>query len=382
MTMEEIVLKSRCTGCAACASICPKNAIEMKIDNNGFKYPYINKEKCIDCGLCKKICPVLASNKEEKQKRAYACYNNNEFERLASSSGGIFVLLAKWFIQNNGVVFGACFDDSFCVVHSYAENEDDLKKFMTSKYVQSDLKDSFKKVKEFLSKGRYVLFTGTPCQVEGLISYLGKNYDRLYTQDIVCHGVPSPKVWEKYKEYRKDVDSDSPKEINFRNKDNGWSQYNYCFKYNDKIYKSFFKDDLFSRAFLNNISLRESCYDCTFKNCNRNSDITLADFWGINNILPEMNDNKGVSLIIVNSLKGRNLLDSIKAEITIKETNYEEAIKYNPSYSVPATKNSNREKFFKDLDEMSFDKLVNKYIHKKSFIKKLLLKIKSRLKNL
>lgn len=374
--MEVLEDKSTCCGCHACYNVCPKDAITMKEDEKGFKYPVIDKEKCIECGLCRKVCPVLNSEKIENKPIAYAAYNKDEKVREESSSGGIFTLLAEEILNRNGIIFGASFDEQFNVCHTYIENKKELGKFRGSKYVQSSIGDTYKKAREFLENNRYVLFTGTPCQVEGLKSFLRKNYDKLYTQDIICHGVPSPKVWEKYKEYRKEIDKGNLQEISFRNKDNGWKEYNVNFEYDNNKYINNHNKDLYIKAFLQDIALRDSCYNCLFKKKNRISDITLADFWGIENVLPEMDDNKGTSLVIVNSNKGKELIEKIKNKIIYQEVNFEEAIKCNPSMTKSVGMNKNRDKFFDNIDNMKFDKLVKKYTSHNNIIKRALGKIK------
>ena len=374
--MIEIKDKEKCCGCHACYNICPKNAISMKEDENGFKYPVVDKEKCINCGLCEKVCPIINSTEKENNINAYACINKNEQIRKQSSSGGIFTLLAEEIIKLNGVVFGVSFDKDFNVVHSYIENIDELEKFRGSKYVQSSINDTYKKAKEFLNKDRYVLFTGTPCQIEGLKAYLQKDYDKLYTQDIICHGVPSPKVWKKYLEYRKKKDNRKAENISFRNKDTGWKLFNMKFEYKDTAYKKNQTKDAYMQVFLQNLCLRDSCYNCSFKKKNRNSDITLADFWGIQNIYAEMDDNKGTSLIILNSSKGNELFEKIKQNIKYKEVNLDEALKYNIGMMHSVNKNGKRENFFIDLDNLEFDKLSKKYVKKTNIIKRVASKIK------
>lgn len=376
--METIISKNKCTACSACYNICPKQAISMQSDEKGFKYPVINQEKCIDCGMCKRTCPVINTTTCEKQITVYACYNKNEEERLSSSSGGIFILLAKEIINRGGAVFGASFDENFRVIHSYAESIIDLKKFMGSKYVQSDLGDTYKQVKDFLNNDRYVLFSGTPCQVEGLNSFLGKDYEKLYTQDLICHGVPSPEVWEKYKEYRKMTDKSTPDQISFRNKDNGWKLFNMKFYYKDTEYKNSLKDDYYMKAFLKNTSLRDSCYNCNFKKKYRDSDITLADFWGINNVFPGFDkDDKGISLLLVNSDKGKELFDTVKNEMIYEETDFEESVKYNSAYIKSVVADKNRDEFFKHIDNLQFDKLVKKYTYSVPIYKRVYKKIRN-----
>lgn len=381
--MIEIKNKTKCCGCSACFNVCPTNAIEMAEDEYGFKYPVVNKEKCINCGLCEKKCPIL--NKKEKNNntpKSYACYNKDENIREKSSSGGIFSLFAEYILDKGGVVFGAAFNSKNIVEHIYIDNREDLYKLRTSKYVQSTIGNTYKEVKKFLDNGRYVLFTGTPCQVNGLFSYLGKEYENLYTQDFICHGVPSPKVWRKYLKYRKNQDNQEPININFRDKSEGWENFSLAFEYKKGSYRKDLTEDLYMKAFLREACLRDSCYKCFFKEKNRRTDVTIADFWGIQNLLPELNDNKGVSLLIVNTDKGEKLKKSIDDKIICKETEFEKSIIYNISMYTSVEKPRSRKNFFKNLDNMEFDELVKKYtvISKLTFRKKVIRKLKKILK--
>lgn len=380
--MEKIVEKFRCTGCHACYNICPKKAITMIEDEKGFKHPAIDKEKCIDCGLCKKVCPVLKEKEIENDIKAYACYNLNEKERLESSSGGIFILLAQEIIKRKGVVFGAYLNKDFKVEHIKIDNTKDLGKLMGSKYVQSIIGETYKQVKEELIEGKYVLFTGTPCQIEGLKSYLMKDYEKLYTQDIICHGVPSPLVWEKYKEYRKKTDKQTPLKISFRNKDNGWSLFNLKFFYKNDSYKKNQNEDMFMQAFLRNTILRDSCYNCKFKKLHRISDITLADYWGIQKIHPELFDNKGTSVVIISSSKGMELFESIKDKIKYVDTDLNYVIKVNPSMTSSVKADKNRNDFFDNLENIDFPKLVKKYTYTPPLYRRVLSKIKRVIKKI
>lgn len=375
--MIKIENKKDCCGCHACFNICPKNAIEMKEDEEGFRYPKVDENKCINCGLCEKVCPILNKRETDNVPKSYACINKDENIRKDSSSGGIFSLISEAMIDMGGVVFGAQFDNEFNVIHSYTDNKEELYKFRGSKYLQSIIGDSYKKVKSFLEEGKYVLFTGTPCQIEGLYAFLQKDYVKLYTQDIICHGVPSPKVWSKYKEKLEKDNNSAIKTMNFRDKSDGWTTYSlkHVFENNNSFKEINFKNN-YMQAFLKDLSIRESCFNCNFKNKHRSSDITLADFWGIQNIMPEMYDNKGTSLVIVNSPKGTILFEKIKEKIKFVETDFEESIKYNPSMTYSPQIPKNRERFFKDLGTMEFDKLVNKYKPKESLLKKLIYKSK------
>lgn len=379
--MQKLAVKEKCNGCHACYNICPKNAIIMEENKKGFKYPKIDEEKCIDCGLCSKVCPIINNIKENIfDRQAYACINKNEYDRSKSSSGGVFVLLAKEIIKEKGIVYGAIFDDEFKVIHHRITKEHEIEKLMGSKYVQSNIGEIYKTVKKDLSKKVKVLFTGTPCQIEGLKKYLMKEYENLYTQDIICHGVPSPLVWEKYKEYRKEFDNQSPTKISFRNKDNGWHLFNLKFLYKKEVYKKSQHEDLFMQAFLKNTILRDSCYNCNVKKISRVSDITLADYWGIEKIHPELDDDKGVSAVIIQSQKGKALFDKIKDNLIYEQTNIEDINKYNQSLTKSVKADPNREKFFKNIDKYDFETLVNKYTYKDNIVRKILRKIKKIIK--
>lgn len=364
MGLIDIIKKDECTGCMACNNICPRNAIKIENDEiTGFQYPKINTEVCIDCGLCKKVCPV--KNKLSENTReilVYACKNKDDQIRLSSSSGGIFSLIANYILDQNGIVFGAAFDDNLGVIHSWTDSKEELSKFRGSKYLQSEIGDSFRKVKSFLESNRKVLFTGTPCQVEGLLAFLGKDYENLYTQDLICHGVPSPKVWSKYLEYRESSCDNIIKNVNFRSKEvGGWDNFHMKLTYSNFEENIHHKEDPYMKFFLKNFDLRDTCYKCHFKKAKRKSDITLADFWGINNIRPEMNDKKGTTALLVNSSKGEEIWENIKSDIVWTEEKIEDIIKYN-CLTKSVDYNPKRNEFFNDLNKEGFEKLIRKYI--------------------
>lgn len=298
-------------------------------------------------------------------QKTYAAINKDNETRMKSSSGGIFSLLADVIIKQGGVVFGAAYDNEFNVIHTYIDNIEDLNILRGSKYVLSNMGDSYSKVKSFLEEGRKVLFTGTPCQIAGLNNFLGKAYDNLYMQDLVCHGVPMQSVWKKYLNYRNMIDKKTPKDINFRDKVNGWTRFEMKFAYNDFNYSVFHRSDLFMKLFLKNYSLRESCYACKFKGLDRIADITLADFWGVKHICEEMYDDKGTSLVIINSEKGQALFDLIKEEVEEREVDIQKAIEYNICIIESVLKPEDRELFIADLDKLEMDELVVKYIDNK-----------------
>lgn len=379
--MIEITSKDRCSGCHACANACPKECIKMISDDEGFWYPQLDMKKCIDCGLCEKVCPIIHKWQPDESRvtKAIAAINKIEEIRLKSSSGGMFTLIAELIINQGGIVFGAAFSDDFKSVHHISvDNIDDLDKLRGSKYVQSRIGNTYKQVKEYLESGRKVLFTGTPCQIGGLYSYLKKPYSNLYTQDIICHGVPSPMVWEKYVEEREKEYSAKTKQIYFRNKKSGWKSYSISFNFvNNKEYMKVHREDSFMRAFLSDVCLRQSCSNCSFKNITRQSDLTLADFWGIQNVLPEMDDDKGTSIVLVHSEKGCELLEQIEQLVITKPVDIDCVIKYNPSVATSVSPNQLREKYMKRIKTESPDYLVNKLF--KTSLKK---RIKSMLRRL
>lgn len=379
--MKEVISKDKCCGCSACKNVCPVGAITMEEEKDGFFYPKINKDKCIDCGMCKRICPVLNTKENKNKPKTYACYNKDINVRKNSSSGGVFQALAEYIIDNGGVVFGATFDDDFMVKHIKIDTKEEIVKLRTSKYVQSYIGDTYKECKKILNSKRLVLFTGTPCQIEGLLSYLGKDYDNLYTQDIICHGVPSLKLWKNYLEYRKNKDKDNPLSINFRNKDNGWHNYNVKFTYKDKEYKSSAYTDFYMLLYLSDICLRESCYNCSFKKENRLSDITLADFWGIENVLSEMDDNNGTSIVFTRSKKGERLLECIKEKLNIKSIDYDYN-KLNPSYNKSCSRPKERDNFIEEIDSSNFEIVANKYVKRPNLFERIIQKGKRGLNKL
>jgi len=375
--------KKNCTGCHACLNICPRQCIIMESDSEGFCYPKVDMTICVDCGLCNQICPILQKEQIENEPQGYACYNKDELIRMESSSGGVFNLIAEQVIDNNGVVFGARFEEDFSVVHSYVETKEKLPELRGSKYVQSKIEYTYSKVKYFLEQDRLVLFTGTSCQISGLKAFLQKDEDNLFCVDVVCHGVPSPKVWQKYVAYMEEQVGSVTRKISFRSKNQGWKRYCVSFQFkNGTEYLQTHQRDIYMQAFLRNICLRPSCHACNFKTLHRKSDITLADFWGIQKVLPDMDDDKGTSLVFVNSIRGEEMFDRIKELIIFREVDIHKAVSYNSSAIKSDRQNPNRDKFFKDIDKLPFDKLFKRYcsysvpLKCKKFIRRGLSKIK------
>ena len=357
--------KHDCCGCEACKQICPKGCITMQVDEEGFCYPEVDSTACIDCGLCERACPVLIPSTKESLgiPTAYAAVVNDEKLREKSSSGGIFTLLAEETLKTGGVVFGAAFTEDFrAVYHCSIENCADLDKLRGSKYLQSRIGDTYIQVKQVLDTGRQVLFTGTPCQVEGLKAFLRKDYDNLFCMDIICHGVPSPLVWAKYVSLKEQEAGSAVTQISFRHKRYGWKKFAIMMIFlNAGEYVCWHGDDPFMKVFLQNLCLRPSCYQCKFKKENRVSDITVADFWGIENVRPEMDDGKGTSLVVVHSPKGAAILKEISQRMRIQEADYIAAIQDNPSMVQSVKKPQNRDCFMQEVCKKSFLSLEKKY---------------------
>ena len=342
--MVEICQKNHCTGCTACALSCPKNAIDMRADRKGFIYPYIDNEKCVDCGLCRNICPQLnlASPIISNVRDVYAAFSKDADIRKNSSSGGMFTEVARTFIQEGGVVFASKLENN-CheLCFSRCDDIEDLRLFRGSKYFQSNPKYIFRDVKEELENERLVLFVGTACQISGLKSYLRKEYSNLYVIDIICHGVPSPKLWSDYLSKLEKEQKSLAKNVNFRFKKPSWTEFSLCvdFENDAKYIKSKF-DDPYLISFLKEISLRENCYSCPYANTTRMGDITLADFWGYKSTDYKMrNTEKGISLVLINSDKGEVLFRKITPKIAYIEKNLKDAVGGNRSLKEPWKKN-------------------------------------------
>lgn len=355
--------KERCYGCKACEQICHKKSIEMECDREGFWYPKVNVDTCVKCNLCIKVCPYNETSfkiNTLNQTLAFATINKDDKVRATSTSGGVFSNISDYILDNDGVIFGVELDDSGIVKHSVAINKEGRERFKGSKYVQSDIQKSYIKAKEYLNNNKLVLFSGTPCQIAGLYSYLGKNYDNLITCDIVCHGVPSPKVFNDYynlmkKKYKSNITS-----LSFRDKINGWKTTTIKIIFdNDSKYIETGNKDKFFRLFYSHRILRPSCHQCRFAKLDRESDITIGDFWGIENYKPNMFDNKGTSLVLLNTKKGIQLFNNIKEKTIFEECKLEDVMQ--PNLKKPAVPSSDREKFFDDYEKNGFKYVLHVY---------------------
>lgn len=339
----------KCTGCRLCEKICPKQAISIKEKWLGFSYPEIEQDKCINCGLCEKKCPVN-NIKPLTVKECYVGYNKKDI-RLKSSSGGIFSELAEYVLSQNGIVFGAVFDKEWNVIITYTDK--DITPMLGSKYVQADVKNTYIECKDFLDQGKIVLYSGSPCQIYGLKGFLKKDYDNLITMDIFCHGVPSPKVWQNYiKSLGKEIES-----INFRDKRKSWENFNLTIKFKDGTELSESKSyNEFMKLFLQNKILRKSCYDCKLR-CNSIADISIGDAWGQKT---QLNDNKGLSDIVINTEKGKLVFDNL--DITKSKITYNSVLQtncINVSHKIP----SERAKIINMLSDNKNIAIVTDQVH-------------------
>ena len=354
-TVKTLVLENKwdCSGCTACSNICPVNCITMTRDSEGFSYPKIDLEKCIHCKRCENICPSI--NKISPQRtvgnECFVAYSQETEVIKSSSSGGIFYHLAKRVIEEGGIVFGVCTKNGK-VEHSYAKTIEELNKFKGSKYVQSDIGDSFKKAKEFLDGGNKVLFSGTPCQIKGLYAYLGeKIYPNLITQDLICHGVPSPRVFEEYLAFKSD--SYDPK-VSFRDKKYGWHYFSMSISDEKGTYRKTLEDDWYLKLFLDNTILRPSCHSCKAKKEGSSADITLADCWAPHKVCPEIKDtDEGLSLVLINSKTGKIFFDELKSSENVfcRVVDSEKALSSQSAIVHSVNTNPKRAMFFDALNK-------------------------------
>lgn len=367
--------KEDCCGCNACFNICPKDAIEMVEDEKGFKYPSVNN-KCIECKLCVSVCPLKQDVKEVKQLGVYAIKNKNKEIRENSSSGGFFHSLAEYVINNGGYVFGAVYDEKFDVYHMGTNDLRECDKFKGSKYVKSDINTTYKEVKSLIKANKLVLYSGTPCQIHGLKTYLENiNQENLITCDNVCHGTPSPKIFREYKNELENKYNSKIQNFTFRYKVDNTTQNIYASFENGKEYIANSSVDKYYKLFLDNINLRESCFNCKYSNTNRIGDFSMADFWGIEKSIKNFDDGKGVSLVIVNNLKGKLRFDKIIDKFIIEKSNINDALQTNLVH--PSIPSKNKERFWTSYLNHGYEYSINKFT--KTSVKS---KIKILLKNI
>ena len=363
---------SICTGCGVCADACPKKCIKIEYDNNGFLQSYVDEDKCISCGKCQKVCPALNPRTSNPISNAYKIRRKDNDAIINSTSGGVAALISEHIISNGGVVVGCGFDEKLVLKHSIAENSLELEKFKGSKYVQSNTAGIYRETESLLKTGKLVLFIGTPCQTSSLHNFLEKTYENLYVIDLICHGVSSQKILDKYIE--KEID-EKIELVKFRNKDNGYKN---CAK---NELQFIYKDGIYSVPhnkgivlwFASNLSTRESCYKCNFVNTKRSSDLTLADYNGAD--ILEDDIKSGVSTVFVNTDKGACLLNEISNSANIEEKNLDACVKLYSRLHQHSRRPRVRDRFFAELNKKDIDKLAEKYCLKKILPSKIILYI-------
>ena len=360
-----------CTGCSACRAVCPRDAIGMTPDAEGFLRPEIDPGRCVRCGLCERACPVLRPGGERFPKRVLAMRAKDDSLRRRSSSGGVFSLLARRTLSRGGIAFGAAFDESdWHVEHVAVESEDELDRLRGSKYVQSDVGDVFRQVRSALESGREVLFSGTPCQVAGLRRFLAvvsPNADlhRLVLVDVVCHGAPSPLAWSRYLDCRrarflrqaKGGGMPAISGISFRDKHQGWKLFSMSVRTDSgQSHLQNLREDPFLRCFLKELLSRPSCFRCPFRSFRSGSDVTLGDYWGVAGRFPEMDDDGGTSLVLAASEAGCSLLSEIRDDCIQIASDYSHAVRVNPLLVRSKTPGPRRERFFRLVGGVPFDR--------------------------
>lgn len=376
--------KGRCCGCGACAQACPSRCITMTEDGEGFLYPAVDASRCIDCGKCERVCPIIGADNGAlrgegtfDEPRAVGGWHRDEGIRQASSSGGAFSLFANRILAMGGVVYGAAMKDNR-VEHICVDSEAGLQALRGSKYVQSATGNAYGEIKNHLKEGRPVLFTGAPCQTAGLMSFLGKPYENLYLIDFICHGTPSPKVFAKYIESIEKQEGSKVVSFSFREKDRGWHESGLQMGTRVKLANG--KEirrfpalrDSYMNGFLEDIYLRPSCYECRFKVIPKQSaDITIADFWGVDKVLPRLNDGRGTSLLLIHNAHGMALFDRVKDDFVCETCDWKAATVKNPTLVRSAVAPDLRATFFDDLEANGYDRTARKYMSTpRTFVRK------------
>lgn len=365
MDRNYLVSKEKCSGCEACVNICSIGAITMIQDEDGFYYPRIDSSMCVDCKRCERVCPEKNEVAQLcREPQLYAAINKDENIRMNSSSGGIFYLLAKAVIDKGGIIFGASFNKNFAIEHIFIDNISELDKLQRSKYVQSMIGTTFSECRKFLEQDKWVLFSGTSCQIEGLYRYLGtKKYDKLLTVDLICSGNTSPGIWDSYLKYMEQKFKSKVNEVNFRDKKYGWDRFSLLLKFDSgKIYRRILPNDKWAYFFLHHYAQREICYDCPYKSLNHRADFTLGDFWGVQQEYPELYDDKGLSFVLANSEKSHLFWDNMIGVKTKKIPIYM-LEKHNQAIVKGPVRPIDRQAFYEDYKVNEFEFLAQKYVN-------------------
>ncbi len=345
-------------------NVCPKKCIEMKADHEGFQYPVIDSQKCIQCGLCEKVCPVLNVKPDHPfAQKAYLVQIKDDAVRRESTAGGAFTAIAEYTLDKNGVVYGVAYDKDFKVVHTKAADKSELWKFRNSKYVQSDTGRTFSEVQNELKEGKLVCYSGTPCQIEGLKAFLGKEYDNLITVDVVCHAVPSPLIWDKYLEMQKEKYGSDISNIMFRDKHYGYKYSTMTVKDKDgkAVYTYGIDTDPMLRAFFSDICDSPSCYDCKFKKRYRVSDFTIWDCFSAYDFDKTLDDDKGTTRLLIHSEKGIRIFDAFKTKMRYTEVTPDQLTAGVKEMFRSVGGNTKRDEFFEDANSMPGSQLFHKY---------------------
>lgn len=350
-----------CCGCGACADICPKVAITMQ-RKDGFDYPVVDYNLCVECGLCKRVCAFQkAKISESNCIEAYACKNSDSV-RMRSSSGGIFTAASDCVLNMGGVIYGACFDEAMVLRHARATDTAGRNSMRGSKYIQSSTAGIFRQVKQDLENGSHVLFTGTPCQVTALKSFLGREYEHLVCVDIICHGVPSPEVWEQFVQYIENKYSGKLTDYAFRNKAVSWRRYSPTATFADgSVVGENDHTGSFIELFRYDVCLRPSCTSCRYTSLHREGDLTIGDFWGIENVFPQLDDGKGVSSVMVNTEKGVTFLRQLQADLDLTPCTQDQIALKQPNMFQPSRYSNKAEPFQRDYRSTPFPAVLRKY---------------------
>lgn len=348
-------IQNKCVGCKSCEQSCPKHCISMIDNKEGFWYPSVDENNCVECKLCLIKCPLENTDYHRYEpKRVWAWCNKNNADIMHSASGGAADSAAKTVLQMKGVVFGAAYDENLVVNHIEVMDDTERDKIQSSKYVQSDLKDSYSKVKQRLGEGKTVLFTGTPCQVAGLYAFLGGDQEKLYTVDLICHGVPSPKFFKKYLEYQNKQMAGTVIYFDFRSKDKrGWGT-QYLLRTRKKTKTKSLSLDRYGKHFMNGDCYRECCYLCVYANTKRVGDLTMGDFWGISKSHPQFNLSKGVSSVFVNTDKGNKLFEMMRPLAEVEKATLEEGMEKQRNLVKPSIRPIERNTFYENICEDNF----------------------------
>lgn len=384
--MDIVKNKADCCGCYACYNICPVNAIDMCSDEEGFWYPVILQDRCINCQQCEKVCPTYNKPDSFSAKSAFGCYANNEEELMSSSSGGVFSVMARKILSCGGIVCGAAFNEDMEVVHTIIDKENDLSKIKGTKYVQSRIGNVYFELEQYLEKGKQVLFSGTPCQVAGLKSYLKKEYENLLCIDLICHGVPSPEIWKRY--LREILNGTKAKYVTFRNKKKGISNITLDYELeNGEVIQERYSESLYIKGFIQNLYLRPSCFKCNFKGTDRCSDMTIGDFWAMREYHPDEYQENGVSAVIIHSEKAEKLFSKVSADMKVVQATPDEIGCWNECLFASVQPNSKRGDFFSSLSCYTVFESIEKFTistdqHRNKSGGGFILKVKSKIKNL